>query len=131
MQRHRVKVSFVRVIGDVDQLSVGLRVDGYLRVDTTRAGGCNHQIHAFDAFAGVFAPNDPHAMHTLRFREFLGYLRSDYRYLCACFNQRQRFARADGAAADNDGFDAFAMQRDWEVTHRNWPRLSDAMRNTT
>src|SRR2546423_15221493 len=74
-----------------------------------------------------------HAELAELFRAFQlpSHFRGDDGYRCSGSDQRECLTSADDAAANNHGGDPFTMQRDREIAHRNWPRLSDAMRKTT
>src|SRR5215216_1843064 len=49
----------------------------------------------------------------------------------AGLNESADLAGANSATADDHGANAFTVQRNRQIAHRNWPRLSDTMRKTT
>src|SRR5438445_3146128 len=131
MQRHRVKVSFIGIVGNVDELAARVRVDGDLGVDLTRVGRCNHQRRPFEMVAAIRLADDRHLSHSLRILELGSRQRRDDSHRRTSFYQRQCFARPYSAATDHHCGDTLSVQGDGEVAHRNCPRFSDAMRNTT
>src|SRR5436305_13110153 len=70
-------------------------------------------------------------MPPLGFHELVAHSRRNDGYLGSRVRECERLPRAHQAAADDDRLDTLAVERDSEITHRNWPRLSDASRKTT
>ncbi len=117
MKRHRVKVSFVRIISDVHQLPPRVRIDRDLRIYFARVGGGDDERRMIEMPGVIHFSDDGDAALAFCLFQLPAHSRRDDLHAAAGVRERQRLSRAYRAAPNYHGVDALRVQCYREITH--------------